>query len=267
MADMLRATRNMAGFHDAISVHMIETSQVLSHQQYLKLRNEHPRIEWLQTLDEVPQSPLLLVANEFFDALPIRQYVMTEQGMCERRIRWDATGKKLEFTLGPPGLNLAKSGQKIAAGTVMEQCPEARAIMRQIAQRIKAQGGAALLIDYGYLGDAHRDTLQAVKAHHFHPVLSDPGDADITAHVDFASLLKIASGENISTYGTIAQGKFLRQMGAELRLEMLLRNAPEAQKTRLIAGLERLTSPQAMGELFQVMATCNPYLEEMPGFV
>lgn len=266
MADLLRATRNMPGFHDAITIHMVETSPTLANAQYIKLRNEHPRIEWLDGFEEVPEAPLLVVANEFFDALPIRQYVMTDGGMCERRVGWNEETQALEFVLGNPSLSLAKSGQKIADGTVMEQCPAARSVMRQLAARLHAHGGAALVIDYGYLGDAHRDTLQAVKAHHYHPVLADPGDADLTAHVDFNTLANVAEGEGVALFGPIAQGKFLRQIGAELRLEMLLKHAVGEQKNELIGGLERLMSPQAMGDLFQVMGLSFPAPEEMPGF-
>ena len=266
MADILRATKNIPDFHDAITIHMVETSPVLANVQYMKLRYEHPRIEWLDYLDEVPEAPLLLVANEFFDALPIRQYVATENGLCERRVGWNEETESLEFVLGAPGLSLAKSGQKINAGTVMEQCPAARSIMRNIAKRIRTHGGGALVIDYGYLGDAHRDTLQAVKAHHFHPVLKDPGEADITAHVDFRSLLDAAEGEDASIYGPVSQGNFLRTIGAEVRLHMLLQHVQGEQKTNLVAGLDRLISPQAMGELFQVIALTSQPIDDMPGF-
>jgi len=266
MADILRATKNVPEFHDAITIHMVETSPVLANIQYMRLRHEHPRIEWLDHLDEVPDAPLLLVANEFFDALPIRQYVMTEGGMCERRVGWNEETEELALVLGAPGLSLAKSGQKINDGTVMEQCPAARSIMRAIAERIRRQGGGALVVDYGYLGDAHRDTLQAVKAHHFHPVLKDPGEADITAHVDFLSLMHVAEGEGNALYGPVSQGNFLRSMGAEVRLNMLLKHAEGEQRKNLIAGLERLVSPQAMGELFQVIAVTNDYIDDMPGF-
>jgi NADH dehydrogenase [ubiquinone] 1 alpha subcomplex assembly factor 7 len=266
MADLLRATKNMRGFHESITIHMIETSPVLAHQQYLKLRDAHPRIEWLESVEELPENKIFFVANEFFDALPIRQYVMTEEGICERRIYWNDARQTLDYALAQPSLALAKSGSKIPLGTVMEQCPAARSVMRQISRRIAAHGGAAILIDYGYLGEAHHDTLQAVKAHQFHPVLKDPGEADLTAHVDFTSLAAIAKESGLAIYEPVPQGLYLTRLGAKLRAEMLQRNASDAQRAAIAAGLERLISPQAMGDLFKVLAVTSAPASGMPGF-
>ena len=129
-----------------------------------------------------------------------------------------------------------------------------REAMRELARRIHVQQGAALIIDYGYLGEAHHDTLQAVKGHAFHPVLKDPGEADITAHVDFTTLMNLAHAEEVTVHGLTTQGRFLVNLGADLRLEALLRRAHPEQKDALISGVTRLISPQAMGELFKVMA-------------
>ena len=267
MADILRATKSTQDFHDSITIHMVETSPVLANVQYMRLRHEHPRIEWLDGVDELPPNRMLLIANEFFDALPIKQYVMTDEGMRERRVDWNEAAQRFEFVLGDTGLMLAKSGSSIASGTVMEHSPASRNVMRSISNHIHAHGGAALIVDYGYLGEAHRDTLQAVKSHLFHPVLESPGDADITAHVDFQSLMDIARGEGNCVHGMATQGEFLRRMGAELRLEMLLRQANPEQKAKLISGLERLISPQAMGDLFKVIAITSDHRMDVPGFM
>jgi NADH dehydrogenase [ubiquinone] 1 alpha subcomplex assembly factor 7 len=266
MADLLRATKKIPHFHDSLTIHMVETSPVLAHEQYLTLRNEHRRVEWLDSVEELPDSKTIIIANEFFDALPIRQYVITSEGMCERKIYWDHRSESLQFVLGQPGLSLAKSGKVIAEGTVLEQCPAARNIMRIIARHIKAHGGAALLIDYGYMGDAHQDTLQAVKSHQFHPILKEPGDADLTAHVDFTALMEMAREMGVSTYGLENQGAFLTRLGAELRAEMLMKNANDAQREHISSGVQRLISPHAMGELFKVMAICSDAKIEPPGF-
>lgn len=266
MADLLRATRKVPEFHDAITVHMVETSPTLANTQYMRLRDEHPRIEWLDHVDELPESRTFFIANEFFDALPIKQFIMAEDGVHERRVAWNSENDSFEFVQGPAGLQLAKSGQSIPVGTIMEQCPAARLIMRSMAERLKRHGGAALLIDYGYLGDAHHDTLQAMKAHGFHSVLATPGEADITAHVDFTTLQQIARDAGLSVPGLISQGQFLVRMGAELRTEILLKNSTDVQRQTLISGLERLVSPQAMGELFKVMAVCSDPVIELPGF-
>jgi NADH dehydrogenase [ubiquinone] 1 alpha subcomplex assembly factor 7 len=266
MADLLRATRSVPGFHDALSIHMVETSPALAHEQYVKLRNLHPRIEWLDHVGQLPSAPLLVIANEFFDALPIKQFEMTVGGVCERKVDWSEEKGEFVFTLQPAGLQLAKSsGSTIPPGTVMEQSPATRQVMRQLAHHIKTHHGAALIIDYGYLSEAHHDTLQAVKNHHFHPVLKDPGDADITAHVDFPSLGAIAISEGLVPFGPATQGDYLIRMGAAIRAEMLMKNATNEQKQMLQAGLDRLTSPQAMGELFKVLAVSSPQLEP-PGF-
>lgn len=267
MADLLRATRNTAGFHEFIRIHMVETSPTLAHAQYMRLRDEHPRIEWLDSVAELPETPTLFIANEFFDALPIKQYVMTEAGMCERRVTWNESTQALEFMLEKAGLVLAKSGTVIPVGTVMEHSPASRQVMRQLVQHVRAHGGAGLVIDYGYLGEARHDTLQALKNHLFHPVLADVGEADITAHVDFTSLMEIARAEGLAVPALSTQGEFLLRMGAQLRLEMLLRHATQPQRDALISGLERLVSPQAMGELFKVMAFASDARLELPGFV
>lgn len=266
MADLLRATRKVAEFHDAITVHMVETSPTLANAQYMRLRDEHPRIEWLDHIDELPESRTILVANEFFDALPIRQFIMAEDGVHERRVTWNNATAAFEFIQGPAGLQLAKSGQAIPAGTVMEQCPAARSMLRSLTERLKRHGGAALIIDYGYLGEAHHDTLQAVKAHSFHSVLAEPGEADITAHVDFTTLQQIARDAGMVVPPLINQGEFLVRMGAEMRAEILLKTAGPAQRDQLISGLQRLIAPQAMGELFKVMAIGSDPMVELPGF-
>ena len=266
MADFLRATKNVPGFHASITLHMVETSPVLAHTQYLKLRDLHPRIEWLETVDELPKNNMFFIANEFFDALPIRQYVMTEEGVCERRIYWNAGKACLDYVLTQPNLTLAKSGSKIAAGTVMEQSPMSRSLFRQMSLRLAEHGGAALIIDYGYLGEAHQDTLQAVRGHHFHAVLKDPGEADLTAHVDFTSLAAIAKESGLRVFGPVAQGLYLTRLGALLRAEMLQRKAAEEQRAAIASGLERLISPQAMGDLFKVMAVTPAGNIDMPGF-
>lgn len=266
MADMLRATRSAANFHDSITIHMVETSPTLANAQYMRLRDDHPRIEWVDGIAELPKNRMIVVANEFFDALPIKQYVMTDSGLRERRVTWGENSQAFEFVLAEPGLMLAKSGTAIPPNTVMEHSPASRSILRQLASHIHEHGGAGLIIDYGYLGEAHHDTLQALKSHLFHPVLADPGEADITAHVDFTTLMEVARDVGNHVPALITQGEFLIRMGAQLRLEMLLRQATGPQREMLVSGLERLISPQAMGELFKVMGFTSDARLELPGF-
>ena len=183
--------------------------------------------------------------------------------MRERRV--DYADDAFTFAHGPVGLQLAKSGQAIPTGTVMEQCPAARSIMRTLSTRLKAHGGAALIIDYGYLGDAHHDTLQAMKSHAFHPILKDPGEVDLTAHVDFSTLMQIARDGGLFVPPLATQGEWLVRMGAQMRAEMLLKHAQAPHRDLIITGLQRLVSPQAMGSLFKVMAA-STLSTDLPGF-
>ena len=268
MADLLRATRGVSGFHEALTIHMVETSAALAHVQYLALRSLHPRIEWLDDVGQLPDSPTILIANEFFDALPIRQFQVTEHGLCERRVGWDEAAQQFAFTLAAPGLQLAKSDhQHIAAGTIIEQSPASKQVMRQLAAHLKAHGGGALIVDYGYLGEAHHDTLQAVKAHSFHPVLKNPGEADITAHVDFPTLAAIARDHTLRVSGPVPQGEFLIRMGAEVRARMLINHAALEQREPILSGLKRLIDPTAMGDLFKVLAVVSDPRWEPAGFL
>ena len=265
LADALRATRHVPDFHAHLSVVLVETSPVLQEIQFETLRELHDRLEWTESLEDVPHEPSLFIANEFFDALPIRQHVQTEHGLQERRVGVDAQGE-LCFVLAQAGLHLAKGSTPIATGTVIESCMVGKQLMGALAQRVSAEGGGALIIDYGYLGEAHYDTLQAVKAHGYTDLLADPGEADITAHVDFASLLSVAKNSQCAAYGPIDQGVFLRRLGAELRLNMLLQHAAPDQAEALVSGLKRLVDPNQMGSLFKAIALAPAHMPPPAGF-
>ncbi len=166
----------------------------------------------------------------------------------------------------PRGAAARQVGSNIPPGTVLEQSPPGRALMRQVAGHIHRHGGGALIVDYGYLGEAHHDTLQAVKSHAFHSVLKDPGEADITAHVDFTTLMDIASDAGAQVYGLASQGEFLTRMGADVRAKMLTQHAEPAQRDAIASGLRRLTAKEEMGDLFKVMALTQHAGFEPPGF-
>ncbi len=258
MRDALRATRHVDGFHEHMSIHFVETSPVLQDAQYYAVREEHDRVEWHESLEDVPEQMSIFIANEFFDALPIRQHMQTDAGMKERLVGLDEAGE-LCFVLEAGGLTLAKGESTIAEGTVMESCTAGKQVMGEITRRIKAWNGGALIIDYGYLGEAHQDTLQALKNHAFHNVLSEPGEADITAHVDFAALMEVAESQHVGVHGTVNQGTLLSRLGAELRVNMLLQHCSPEQQEQLISGLRRLVDPNQMGELFKAIAvTASP---------
>jgi NADH dehydrogenase [ubiquinone] 1 alpha subcomplex assembly factor 7 len=264
MADILRATRKIPDFHDALSVHMVETSPTLKQKQWSTLAGAHINLHWHDGLDTVPDRPLLLVANEFFDALPIRQYVHTAKGWQERMVTLDKEGK-LTFIMvsaKPP----ATLKELPVSENIYEYSEPSIEVMQMIGTRLKQRGGAALIIDYGYTGGTRADTLQAVKAHNFHPVLETPGAADLSAHVDFDALAGAAVAQGAIRFPVATQGRFLERLGAELRLKALCKDANAAQKSAMISGLERLTSPDAMGELFKALCVAHPEHPHPDGF-
>jgi NADH dehydrogenase [ubiquinone] 1 alpha subcomplex assembly factor 7 len=267
MSDILRATKSVPGFHDAIDIHLVEASPVLKQKQWKTLADKHPRIYWHKEFSEIPAAPLLLVANEFFDALPIRQFVCEEGEWKEKCV--DIVDGKLTFALSPLPLREGLGGGVVQHAQtsrsalpptlpspsrgegISEYCELAEILTRDIAERIQTHGGAALIIDYGY-ENAAGDTLQAVRNHQYHDVLAEPGTADITAHVDFSLLQRAA--KNADSHGPVPQGVFLIKLGAELRATQLCERATAKQKVTILTGLTRLTALEQMGDLFKVLA-------------
>jgi NADH dehydrogenase [ubiquinone] 1 alpha subcomplex assembly factor 7 len=235
MSDVLRATKKIAGFHEAVSVHLIEASPLLKQKQWKTLAGKHERIDWHDDMDTLPDAPVFLIANEFFDALPIKQFISE----TERMVALD----------DHDALCFAPS-----QGEVTETSPASKEVMRALAQRIAGQGGAGLVVDYGYCGGSKGDSLQALKQHAYQPVLENPGEADVTAHVDFDALAATAREAGCTTFGALSQGKFLLQIGASQRLMSLCASANETQKKELMSGFERLIAHEQMGELFKVLA-------------
>lgn len=245
MADILRATKNVPGFHAAIRIHLIEMSPVLIDRQRGALKDYD--VAWTDRLENLPEGlPLLFVANEFLDALPIRQFQFQDGAWFERLVGFD--GEKFVFGLAPAPYPLPGG----RAGDVFEIAPQREGFVKGLAARIRAQGGVALLVDYGHDRHGPGDTLQAVKDHQYVDVLSHIGEADLTSHVDFESLARAA--ENVAVYGPVGQGNFLKAMGIELRAQRL--NQPVA--------LERLTVQ--MGQLFRVVALCHDDKIQLAGF-
>ena len=250
MADILRATKKLAGFHEAISVHLIEASPVLQQRQWKMLAGKHPRISWQDDLKNLPDLPLFFIANEFFDALPVQQFIGNEERMV---------------ALNDDGI-LAFQPSTINHQPITEKSPASLDVMRKLATQIAVQGGAGIIVDYGYAGGGEGDSLQAVKQHSYHDVLKTPGEADITAHVDFSALADAARASGATIFGALPQGKFLLQIGASQRLMNLCASANETQKKELMSGFERLISHEQMGELFKVLAVLPQDAERPEGF-
>jgi NADH dehydrogenase [ubiquinone] 1 alpha subcomplex assembly factor 7 len=267
LADALRASRLMPGFLQAAQLHLVETSPVLRRAQALALAAHRP--SWHDSIADLPDGPLLVVANEFLDALPIRQLVKTAQGWAERLVGLDASGG-LAFVLGAAhGASAALVPEALRAapvGSLCEVAPAAAGIADALARRIARSGGAALFIDYGHTAHACGETLQSVRAHLPHPVLQDPGEADLTAHVDFAALAEAAVAAGAAVWGPLAQGKFLRRLGIAARAETLAAGAGPARAAEIVAACRRLIDPGEMGTLFKVLAIAAPEQAAPAGF-
>jgi SAM-dependent MidA family methyltransferase len=207
---------------------------------------------------------MLLVANEFFDALPVDQLVMTGHGWVERRI--GLAGSKLAFVPGDRPARTGSLPQGQAPGQITEVSPMRDAIARAIGERLAADGGVALLVDYGAWADVTGDTLQAVRGHAPCGVLETPGEADLSSHVDFRALARAAHAGGATVYGPVPQGPFLRAMGIDLRIARLLERARPDQRRLLRAALFRLTDGGAMGLLFKALALTGPDAPAPPGF-
>lgn len=248
MADLLRATRAVPGFHAAARLHLVEASPTLRARQRQALAGHDVR--WLDRADELPQAPLFLVANEFFDALPIRQFSRDADGW--REVMVGLTDNRLTPGLSAP-TRLAALEQRLAdtrPGDIVEICPAAAPIMATIGTRIAQAGGAALIIDYG--GWRSRgDTLQALRGHAFADPFANPGEADLTAHVDFEALAQ-AAAPAVHAYTT--QGALLTALGIAARAERLARSLTGPALQSHLTATRRLTDAQEMGTLFKVLA-------------
>jgi len=262
MADMLRGAGTLPGFREAIRVHLVETSPALKAKQGETLAGTGA--VWHETADALPAGPAIIIANEFFDALPIDQYVYRAGGWHERMV---TCRDAFAFTDGPEvsDRRMAELGAPEAKlGDVFEVNPMARRLVQTLAHRFETQPGVLLAIDYGHDQSAVGDTLQAVRRHQPVPVLQQPGEADLTAHVDFAALVRAAASAKASPIA--GQGSFLRRLGIELRAEKLAAAHPDRAE-ELLAGCHRLINPGGMGTLFKVLALSSPDLPDLPGFV
>jgi NADH dehydrogenase [ubiquinone] 1 alpha subcomplex assembly factor 7 len=212
---------------------------------------------------------MLIVANEFLDALPIRQFVRRAGGWSERLVAVDHEGH-LVFVDGPesPAASLLVPGslRQSSPGTVVEICPAALALAGALGSRLARESGAALFIDYGYFPTAPGPTLRALQHHRPVCALAGPGTADLSAHVDFSAFAEAARAAGAEVHGPISQGRFLTALGAGLRLEALSARATPAQRQSLESGVRRLLEPGEMGDLFKVVALASPGLASPAGF-
>ncbi|MDT0681758.1 SAM-dependent methyltransferase [Roseicyclus sp. F158] len=263
MADALRAAERVPGFVAAAEVVLVEASPRLREVQAETLADRSPR--WLDSVEQLPEAPLFLIANEFFDALPIRQFQRDGETWRERVIG-----------LGPEGglaMGLADAAPPGAAprasegGDVVEICPSLPTVAGTIAARIKDHGGLALMIDYGAEG-GRGDTFQAVQNHAYADPLAAPGQADLTAHVDFAALARAGEWAGLRASGPLKQGLWLGALGIVPRAQALARAVSDRPGgiDEVRSALERLTDPSQMGSLFKVLAFDRPDAPLPAGF-
>ena len=266
MADAWRAAGVQPGFQEAAEVHLVEISPALRARQQAKLADAAPgtRVSWHDRFATVPAGPLLVIANEFFDALPIHQYERTREGWRERLVGAAPGDEAFRLVLTPdvvePPTLIPETLHGAPLGSVVEVCPAADAVMRDIAERLIAHGGAAVIIDYGRSESGPHETLQAVRGHKGHPVLDEPGAADLCAHVDFAALADAAEATGARAYRPVEQGTFLKALGIDARTAKLTAHADEARRHVIESGTERLTDRAQMGALFKVLVVTNPDL-------
>lgn len=253
MRDALRATAHVKGLHEALNLFLMESNAAMQSALKENLGSFAPR--YITNGSELPPIPLLIIANEFFDALPVRQFEKTFNGWQERMVgvENDALAVVLrplsdaENSLIPPAL------QKALPGTVFEFSLKAEALMREWASRLAACKGAMLIVDYGYAAPSGTATVQAVSKHAFTDILENPGEIDLTAHVDFEALGKAAKAAGCAVSAVMGQGEFLENCGIRIRAELLKKNASASQAAEIDSALSRLLDESQMGTLFKVM--------------
>ena len=266
MADALRALRVATAFYASLEVTMVETSRKLVAAQQAKLANAERPIAWVDSIDKLPPAAAVIVANEFFDALPVRHYVKAADGWHERQV--GLVDGKLAFGAAPEREPYLQADAPV--GAVLEVAALSLRIMTQLAVNIVRNGGVLLVIDYGHTQTQIGETLQAMREHKFVDPLADPGDADLTSHVDFAALARAARAAGARVHGPVTQGDFLTQIGIGKRAEALMRNATVPQQFEIKSSLQRLTSqdkPTDMGRLFKVIAVTRPSVAGLPGLL
>lgn len=253
MADALRAAGGAPGFSDAARVHFVEISPALRAEQAARV----PQASHHDSIETLPDdAPLFVIANEFFDALPVRHWLLrpgAPEGLSERLI--DVDSDRLVW----------RPAQTSQGTVIVEQCPAAEAVAQDLAARIAGQGGVLLAIDYGYDRPGVGSTLQALAGHAHVDPLAQPGEADLTAHVNFRALGAALGRGGLERHGPVSQGQFLRALGLDVRAATLVRANADATDS-LMAAMRRLADPDQMGDLFKVLAATAPSTPTPAGF-
>ena len=268
MADALRALRVLPPMHQALSVHLVEINPVLREKQKATLSDART-IQWHASLDEVPPGPAIILANEYFDVLPIHQMVKRDDGWHERVVDIDGSGQLVFGTTAAPvprfDALLPPLVRAAPVGAIFEWRPDAE--IMSIATRLRDHGGAALIIDYGHVRSDAGDTFQAIAGHSFADPLKSPGWADVTAHVDFQALARAAEDVGARVHGPVTQGEFLQRLGIEARAVNLMAKATPEISESISTALKRLTEGGrgGMGSMFKAIGVSDSSLTELVG--
>lgn len=266
MGDLLRAVSAAAPeFLLDAEVSLIEASPALKAEQQEKLKSAGADIEWHERFDDkLTDRPLFLIANEFFDCLPVRQFMKTDRGWCERMIA--VKDGAFSFALSPvPFTSVPPDRADAPVGAIYEVAPAAMALTEEIARAVSTAGGGAVIIDYGYDEPGTSETLQAVANGQYVNALADPGECDVSAHVDFSALAKAAEDGGAAVYGPVTQCNFLADLGIGPRAERLMM-ANLVQAREIAAAVDRLVNPAEMGALFKVLGIAPKTAPQPPGF-
>ena len=266
MADAIRAAAGVPGFLDAVQVHMVETSPVLQSRQRETLQSARLPVMWHADIDALPDGPMIVLANEFLDALPVRQYVYQKGTWHHRAVTWaDGAFKFVAADAVDPDL-IPAPFRTAAEGAIYEDSPAVLAVTKNLAGRLSAQGGAALFIDYGHTVGGLGETLQAVSRHGYADPLAEPGDVDLTAHVDFAALVACARDAGATVWGPLTQAALLQRLGIDERAATLAAAIGTERAGEISTQHRRLTAVDAMGHLFKALAITHPAQPAPPSF-
>jgi len=269
MADALRALRVLPPLYQALSVHLVEINPVLREKQKAALSGVR-NVAWHDGIDDVPDGPAVILANEYFDVLPVHQVVKRETGWHERTVELDVNGKLAFGAAAEPmprfEVLLPPLVRAAPVGAVFEWRPDGE--IMKLASRVRDQDGAALIIDYGHLRSDAGDTFQAIARHSFTDPLKNPGQADVTAHVDFQALVRAAEDLGAAVHGPVPQGEFLKRLGIETRAVGLMAKATPEVSEDIAGALKRLIGGGrgGMGSMFKVLAISEPRLTSLVGF-
>jgi SAM-dependent MidA family methyltransferase len=270
MADMLRAIRVVPALYQALSVHLVEINAGLREKQKQSLAGIKANVQWHDSIDDIPDGPALIFANEYFDALPIHQAVRLDDGWHERVVDLNENGqlyfKAADDVMPRFDLLLTDLVRAAPVGAIFEWRSPHEAM--RLARRLTRCGGAALVIDYGHVRSDAGDTFQAIARHSFADPLKNPGKADLTAHVDFEALAKSAEDFGALVHGPLEQGTFLKRLGIETRAATLANKASPSVASDITSALNRLTAPgrEGMGSLFKVLGLSHPSLKTLAAF-